>query len=49
LDPVLVTLDGAVATIALNNPERLNALNKAMIRFAARRDSGAAVLSLRFS
>jgi len=30
LDPVLVTRDGAVATVTLNNPERLNALNKAM-------------------
>jgi enoyl-CoA hydratase/carnithine racemase len=29
-DPVLVTRDGAVATVALNNPERLNALNRAM-------------------
>jgi len=30
LEPVLVTRDGAIATVALNNPERLNALNKAM-------------------
>jgi len=30
LDPVLVTRDGAIATVALNNPERLNALNRAM-------------------
>jgi enoyl-CoA hydratase/carnithine racemase len=29
-DPILVSRDGAVATVALNNPERLNALNKAM-------------------
>ena len=29
-DPILVTRDGAIATVALNNPERLNALNKAM-------------------
>jgi enoyl-CoA hydratase len=29
-DPVLVTRDGVIATVALNNPERLNALNKAM-------------------
>ena len=26
--PVIVTRDGAIATVALNNPERLNALNK---------------------
>jgi enoyl-CoA hydratase len=26
--PVVVTRDGAIATVALNNPERLNALNK---------------------
>jgi len=32
LDPVLVTRDGAIATVTLNNPERLNALNKAMWR-----------------
>jgi enoyl-CoA hydratase/carnithine racemase len=30
LDPVLVTRDGAVASVALNNPQKLNALNKAM-------------------
>jgi enoyl-CoA hydratase/carnithine racemase len=30
LDPVLVTRDGAVATVTLNNPERLNALSAAM-------------------
>lgn len=29
-EPILVTRDGAIATVALNNPERLNALNKAM-------------------
>jgi enoyl-CoA hydratase/carnithine racemase len=29
-DPILVSRDGAIATVALNNPERLNALNKAM-------------------
>ncbi len=29
-EPILVSLDGAIATVALNNPERLNALNKAM-------------------
>ena len=29
-DVVMVTRDGAIATVALNNPERLNALNKAM-------------------
>ena len=29
-DPIVVTRDGAVATVALNNPERLNALNRAM-------------------
>jgi len=29
-DPVLVTRDGAIATVTLNNPERLNALNRAM-------------------
>lgn len=28
--PILVSRDGAIATVALNNPERLNALNKAM-------------------
>jgi enoyl-CoA hydratase/carnithine racemase len=29
-EPILVSRDGAIATVALNNPERLNALNKAM-------------------
>ena len=29
-DPILVSRDGAIATVALNNPERLNALNKPM-------------------
>ncbi len=29
-EPVLVSRDGAIATVALNNPERLNALNCAM-------------------
>jgi enoyl-CoA hydratase len=29
-DPILVTRDDGIATVALNNPERLNALNKAM-------------------
>ena len=29
-NPILVSRDGAIATVALNNPERLNALNKAM-------------------
>ena len=29
-DPILVSRDGAIATVALNNTERLNALNKAM-------------------
>ena len=29
-DPILVARDGAIATVALNNPERLNALNRAM-------------------
>jgi len=32
VDPVLLTRDGAIATVTLNNPERLNALNKAMWR-----------------
>ena len=32
MDPVLLTRDGAIATVTLNNPERLNALNKAMWR-----------------
>jgi enoyl-CoA hydratase len=31
-DPILVSRDGAIATVTLNNPERLNALNKAMWR-----------------
>src|SRR5262245_55995594 len=30
MDPVLVTRDGVIATVALNNPERLNALNREM-------------------
>ncbi len=30
MDPVLATRDGAIATVALNNPGRLNALNRAM-------------------
>lgn len=29
-EPVLVKRDGEIATVALNNPERLNALNRAM-------------------
>ena len=29
-DPILVSRDGELATVTLNNPERLNALNKAM-------------------
>jgi len=29
-DPVLVTRDGAIATVVLNRPERLNALDRAM-------------------
>jgi len=29
-DPILVTRDSAIATVTLNNPERLNALNRAM-------------------
>jgi len=29
-EPILVSREGAIATVALNNPERLNALNKAM-------------------
>jgi len=31
-DPILVSRDGAIATVTLNNPERLNALNNAMWR-----------------
>ena len=31
-DPILVSRDGAIATVTLNNPERLNALDKAMWR-----------------
>ncbi len=27
-EPIIVTRDGSIATVALNNPERLNALNK---------------------
>ena len=30
MDPILLTRDGTIATVALNNPERLNALTKAM-------------------
>jgi enoyl-CoA hydratase/carnithine racemase len=29
-EPILVSRDGAIATVALNNPERLNALDRAM-------------------
>ena len=29
-DPILVSRDGAIATVALNNPERLNALTRSM-------------------
>jgi len=29
-EPILVSRDGVIATVALNNPERLNALNRAM-------------------
>jgi enoyl-CoA hydratase/carnithine racemase len=29
-EPVIVSRDGVIATVALNNPERLNALNRAM-------------------
>ena len=29
-EPILVSRDGAIATVTLNNPDRLNALNKAM-------------------
>jgi len=29
-EPILVSRDGAIATVSLNNPDRLNALNKAM-------------------
>jgi enoyl-CoA hydratase/carnithine racemase len=31
-DPILVSRDGVIATVTLNNPERLNALNQAMWR-----------------
>ncbi|CAN0480289.1 unnamed protein product, partial [Phaeothamnion confervicola] len=30
MPPVLITRDGAIATVALNNPAKLNALNKPM-------------------
>jgi enoyl-CoA hydratase len=30
MEPILVSRDGVIATVALNNPDRLNALNKAM-------------------
>lgn len=30
MDPILVQRDGDIATVVLNNPEKLNALNKAM-------------------
>ena len=30
MEPILVSRDGGIATVALNNPERLNALNRAM-------------------
>src|SRR5688572_8535621 len=29
-EPVLVNIDGPIATVALNNPQRLNALDKGM-------------------
>ena len=32
VDPILVSRDGPIATVALNNPERLNALDNAMWR-----------------
>ena len=32
MEPILVTRDGVIATVTLNNPERLNALDKAMWR-----------------
>ena len=32
MEPVLVARDGVIATVSLNNPDRLNALNKAMWR-----------------
>lgn len=40
-DPILVSRDGAIATVTLNNPERLNALN-----LAAWRGLGDAMLAL---
>src|SRR5688500_11546053 len=30
MEPVIVSRDGVIATVALNNPQRLNALDKAM-------------------
>ena len=30
MEPILVTRDGVIATVALNNPERLNALDRSM-------------------
>ena len=30
MEPILVSREGGIATVALNNPERLNALNRAM-------------------
>lgn len=30
MDPIIVSRDGVIATVSLNNPERLNALNRAM-------------------
>ncbi len=30
MDPVLIARDGVIATVTLNNPDKLNALNKAM-------------------
>ncbi|HZN26849.1 MAG TPA: enoyl-CoA hydratase-related protein, partial [Burkholderiales bacterium] len=32
VDPLVLTRDGAIATVTLNNPDRLNALTKAMWR-----------------